>query len=102
MRVLRSGRLDPWHKYAIAVALALFVIGGRLALDPWWGRQNNRHLVFLPTVMLAAWIGGFGPGLVTAALSAIALAYLWADPGRALLHESSGPVLFFVISAAVA
>ena len=42
------------------------VVLGRLALNPWWGVQQNRHLVFLPTVLLAAWLGGFGPGVVSA------------------------------------
>jgi len=102
MGVLRSRKLDAWQRYAIAVSFVLLVVGGRLALDPWWGKQNNRHLVLLPTVMLAAWIGGFGPGVVAATLSTIALAFLWADPGHSSLQESIGPLLFSLISVAVA
>ncbi|MES1206750.1 MAG: ATP-binding protein [Pseudomonadota bacterium] len=70
-----------WVRYGAALGLTALVVAGRLALDPVWGRQHNRHLVFLPTVMLAAWIGGFGPGFVSAVLSTLALAYFWSDRG---------------------
>src|SRR5262245_59005656 len=96
-----TGRLCRWQRYLVAVALALGVIFGRVALDPLWGRQNNRHLVLLPTVMVAAWVGGMGPALVTAILCTIALAIFWEDSSD-FLHGASGPVLFFFISVAVA
>ena len=72
-------RRPRWLRYVVAVGLTTMVVAGRLALDPVWGRQHNRHLVFLPTVMLAAWFGGFGPGFLSAALSTLALAYFWSD-----------------------
>ncbi len=72
-------RRPRWLRYVVAVGLTTMVVVGRLALDPVWGRQHNRHLVFLPTVMLAAWFGGFGPGFLSAALSTLALAYFWSD-----------------------
>ena len=62
--------------------LTALVVAARLELDPRWGRQHNRHLVFLPTVLLAAWLGGFGPGLLSTILSTAALAYFWADPAH--------------------
>jgi len=60
-------------------------VAGRLALNPWWGLQQNRHLVLLPAVTLAAWLGGFGPGVVSALLSTLALHLLWSQP-PGLLH----------------
>ncbi len=72
-------RRPPWLRYGSAIGLTALVVAGRLALDPVWGRQHNRHLVFLPTVMLAAWVGGFGPGFASAALSTLAIAYFWSD-----------------------
>jgi signal transduction histidine kinase len=84
------------------VALTIVVVLGRLALDPVWGRQHNRHLVFLPTVMLAAWFGGFGPGLLSVALSTLALGHFWTDAGAgAGFHVNSDLVLFFFVSVAV-
>jgi len=80
--------------------LTIVVVLGRLALDPVWGRQHNRHLVFLPTVMLAAWFGGFGPGLLSVALSTLALGHFWTEPGSGF-HLNSDLVLFFFVSVAV-
>ena len=80
--------------------LTMLVVVGRLALDPLWGRQHNRHLVFLPTVMLAAWFGGFGPGLLAVALSTLALGHFWTEPAFGF-HVNSDLVLFFFVSVAV-
>ena len=80
--------------------LTVLVVLGRLALDPIWGRQHNRHLVFLPTVMLAAWFGGFGPGLLSVALSTLALGHFWTEPASGF-HVNSDLVLFFFVSVAV-
>jgi signal transduction histidine kinase len=71
-----------------------------MALDPVWGRQHNRHLVFLPTVMLAAWFGGFGPGLLAVALSTLALGHFWTETASGF-HVNSDLVLFFFVSVAV-
>jgi len=89
-----------WERYGGAVALTIVVVLGRLALDPVWGRQHNRHLVFLPTVMLAAWFGGFGPGLLSVALSTLALGHFWTEPASGF-HVNSDLVLFFFVSVAV-
>ncbi len=78
----------------------MLVVLGRLALDPVWGRQHNRHLVFLPTVMLAAWFGGFGPGLLSVALGTLALGHFWTEPAHGF-HVNSDLVLFFFVSVAV-
>lgn len=87
-------------RYGGAFALTMVVILGRLALDPVWGRQHNRHLVFLPTVMLAAWFGGFGPGLLAVALSTLALGHFWTEPTSGF-HVNAELVLFFFVSVAV-
>jgi signal transduction histidine kinase len=81
---IRSKALSrpAWQRYLTAAALTLAVVGARLALNPWWGLQQNRHLVLLPTVMLAAWWCGFRPGVVSAVLSTLALHVLWSkEPG---------------------
>jgi signal transduction histidine kinase len=84
-----------WQRYLAAIALTLAVVVGRLALNPWWGVQQNRHLVLLPTVMLAAWLSGFRPGVVAALLSTLALQLLWSkQPG--LLHLPTMDVAMFL------
>jgi signal transduction histidine kinase len=83
-----------WQRYLAAVTLTLLVVLGRVALNPWWGVQQNRHLVLLPTVMLAAWSCGFRPGAVSALLSTLALQLLWSkEPG--LLHPPAMDVVLF-------
>jgi signal transduction histidine kinase len=100
--VLHSAARRPaWRRYGAAVVLTLLVVAGRLALDPSWGRQHNRHLVFLPTVMLAAWLGGLGPGLVASVISAVALGAFWTEPANGLSRMNVELVLFFVISVAI-
>jgi len=91
-----------WLRYGAAVLLTCLVVAGRVALDPWWGHQHNRHLVFIPTVMVAAWFGGLGPGLLSAALATVALGDFWIDPA----HEPAGVAvvevaLFFAVGVAV-
>jgi signal transduction histidine kinase len=91
----------PWQRYLVAITLTLAVVLGRLALNPWWGVQQNRHLVLLPTVMLAAWLGGFRPGVVSALLSTLALQLLWSKtPG--LFHVPRvDEVLFLALGVVV-
>ncbi|HXI54599.1 MAG TPA: HAMP domain-containing sensor histidine kinase [Polyangia bacterium] len=80
--------------------MTLLVVAGRMALDPWWGHHHNRHLVFLPTVMIAAWLGGLGPGLLSATLCTSALAIFWNDSGESFLRSNSDLVLFALVSVA--
>ncbi len=90
-----------WQRYGVAVLLTCAIVAGRLALDPWWGHQHNRHLVFIPTAMVAAWFGGFGPGVLSAALSTAALGSFWIgarDPAGAAVVELA---LFFGVCVAV-
>jgi signal transduction histidine kinase len=94
---IRSNLLmrPAWQRYLAAITLTLVVVLGRLALNPWWGVQQNRHLVFLPTVMLAAWLAGFRPGVISALLSTLALQLLWSkEPG--LLHPPTMDVVLFL------
>jgi signal transduction histidine kinase len=100
LRRAPAGR--AWLRYGAAIALTLLVVAGRRGLDPWWGHQHNRHLLFLPTVMVAAWIGGFGGGVVSTVLSTAALYLLWSDVPRQLPHPPTADlVLFFWLALAL-
>jgi PAS domain S-box-containing protein len=68
-----------WAKpYLAAVAIVLMAVGLRVALSPVWG-ANYPFLLFHPAVIVAAWFGGFGPGLLALGLSAAASWY-FRDP----------------------
>ena len=98
--ITRFSQAPARFRYFAALALTLAVIAGRLSLDPWWGLHQNRHLVFLPTVMLSAYLSGFGPGVVSAVLCTLAIDYFWTEPRYLLWHPSFELILFFGISLA--
>src|SRR5882672_10725467 len=98
--VTRLSQARAPFRYIGATSLTLAVIAGRLALDPWWGLHQNRHLVFLPTVMLSAWLTGYGPGVVSAALCTVAIDYFWTEPRHVLFHPTFELLLFFAIAVA--
>src|SRR4051812_21977712 len=95
------GRRSTWRTYVGAVVMTGAVIWGRLALDASWGHQRNRHLVFFPTVMLSAWFGGFRAGLLSTALSTLAISYFWTGPQRGVWAVNPELALFFVIGIAI-
>src|SRR5437867_1962246 len=71
-------RLSAPARYGLAVALALAAILVRLALDPVWGIRFTFTMLF-PAVVVSAWLGGFGPGIATTLLCAVAAAYFWIE-----------------------
>jgi signal transduction histidine kinase len=90
-----------WQRYLGSIVITGLVVLGRLSLDASWGRQHNRHLVFLPTVLLAAWLGGFGPGLVSALMSAVALDYLWTRADHGFTLPNPELMLFTFVAIAI-
>jgi signal transduction histidine kinase len=88
------------RRYALAVITAGAVTLGRLRLDPWMGHTHNRHLFFLPTVMLIAWLWGFWPGLLGTAVFCVALRVFWTPP-ESFIHANSDVALFLLISVAI-
>src|SRR4051794_33331718 len=64
--------------YAVAVAASLTALLISLALEP---RLGERSFVLLfAAVMLSAWYGGLGPGLVATGLCGLALDYFFELP----------------------
>jgi PAS domain S-box-containing protein len=54
-----------------------------MSLDPLWG-STYPYLIFHPAILLAAWVGGLGPGLLTTGLCALAATYFWMPPFHAV------------------
>jgi signal transduction histidine kinase len=98
--VVSAERLAAARRYASSLVTAAAVAFGRLRLDPWMGHTHNRHLFFLPTVMLIAWLWGFGPGLAGALLFGVALRAFWTPP-ESFIHANSDIALFLLISVAI-
>ncbi len=92
------------RRYAIALGVTLVAAVVRLVLDPWLG-GNAPLLFFLPAVMLSAWWAGFGPALLSVALSVIGSLLLFIQP-PGVGGESSAALLavclFVIITVSVA
>jgi signal transduction histidine kinase len=98
---VKSGR-GHWRSYTVASGLALIIIAARVALNPVLGHEHDRHLFLLPAVMLAAWVGGLGPGCVATILCTGALSWLWNARGAtAFPVVTLDVVLFFLVGIAV-
>jgi signal transduction histidine kinase len=93
-------RLAAARRYALALVTVAAVTLGRLQLDPWLGHNHNRHLFFLPTVMLISWLWGYGPGLVGAVLFGAALRVFWTPP-ESFIHANSDIAVFLGVSVAI-
>jgi PAS domain S-box-containing protein len=72
----------------------------RFALEPWLG-QSVPFIQFFPAIMVAAWYGGFGPGLAATLLSAVNAAYWFLNPrhtfGIATVADGVSLGLFVVV-----
>ncbi len=66
-------------RYALALLAVLTAFGLRLMLTAWVGPGLPTYVTFYPAMMLAALLGGFGPGLVATALAGLA-AMVWILP----------------------
>jgi signal transduction histidine kinase len=90
-----------WLRFSGGAVATTLVVLGRMALNASWGRQHNRHLVFLPAIMLVSWLGRLGPGLLSTAMLTVALALWWPDPTHAAAQPPSDLVLFFLLGVAL-
>src|SRR6266700_2836745 len=77
---VRLARLPMAARYAIALEVVVIAAVVRWALNPVWGALELPFITFYPGVMLTAWLGGFGPGLLTTFLSAALADYFWLSP----------------------
>src|SRR5580704_2636315 len=65
-------------RYGIAIGVTGLSLLVRWALWPILGNQTP-HMTFFPAVMISAYYGGFGPGVVATLCSALAAHYFLAD-----------------------
>jgi two-component system sensor kinase FixL len=86
------------RRYGIAVAAVAAALGARYAFAALLGSKVP-FLQFYPAIVAAAWIGGFGPGLLATALSSLA-AMAWLLPPDGLAVSDAGDQLSLAIFAA--
>jgi two-component system, sensor histidine kinase and response regulator len=89
--------------YGLAVGLTIATLLGRLSLDVGWGQRPLLILFMLPIILSAYW-GGFGPGIVATILAALSVDYFLIPPARSLrIHEGRDLIqlLIFVANGTV-
>lgn len=93
---VRSLGLPQFARYGMAVSAAVVATLLRLALDPLFGTEWA-FILFFPTIMVSAWFGGLGPGLVTTGLTAAAADYYWMDPVGSLMLSEWGDFIALLL-----
>jgi PAS domain S-box-containing protein len=86
----------------IRYSVAVCAVGGGLALRLALGSvlgSTVPYITFFPAVMLAAWFGGLGPGILAAALSLLTAYFFALEPSSAPgLAHATGAILFIAVS----
>ncbi len=88
------------RRYFLAAGLVVLFAAVRVALEPVLGPRAP-YLLFFPAVLLAAWYGGLGPGLVATAGSALVSVYLLLEPTYSFRVQGPGDTLSLAIFLAV-
>jgi PAS domain S-box-containing protein len=74
-----SGRRPAWMAYAFAIIVTAAALWVRLIMDIDLGDKQLLSLFLIP-IILSAYVGGLGPGLVSTAIAAVGLGYLFIPP----------------------
>ena len=90
-------RASGWSRHAAGAVIVAAAFGLRIALDPLLG-ESVPFLTFFPAVCLAAWLGGWQPGLLAMVLS-IAASWYWFLPERGELNVTAGTAVSIVLFA---
>jgi PAS domain S-box-containing protein len=91
-------RRSPLARYGVATLAVGVVLLLKLLLDPLITDQSP-FLMLAGAVMVAAWFGGLGPGLLATALGALAADYFFLPPPGAItgLGPAFLPVILFAL-----
>jgi PAS domain S-box-containing protein len=97
----RRGRLVAFSVAVLATAVCLFI---RWPLKPVLG-DAVPHMTFFPAVMIAAYFGGFWPGLLATLLSAVAANYYFTGQLRSFqftnINDAAALILFVLTGAII-
>ena len=83
------GTRPPLPGYAIAVLAVGLALALKLLLDPLIEGESP-FLLFFGAVIVGAWFGGLGPGLLATALAALASDYFFLPPAYSFLIDDFG------------
>src|SRR5215210_1650926 len=75
----RSMKHSPLARYGVAVLAVGLVLSLKLLLNPLITQQSP-FLLMAAAVIVAAWFGGLGPGILATLLGALAVDYFFLEP----------------------
>jgi PAS domain S-box-containing protein len=99
----KADRGDRLWRYGLAVLAVVAATVIKLLLAPVI-REESPFLVFYIALLLVAWFGGRGPGLLATVLAAISANYFFVSPFYAFTIDSTGQVVrlgVFVLEGAL-
>ena len=87
-----------WLRYGVAALAVGVTLGLKLLLDPWITDQSP-FLLLAGAVVVGAWFGGLGPGLLATALGAFGANYFFLPPEGAFTGPGVAflPLLLFTL-----
>lgn len=96
----QRGHQPKWQLYLLAALTTLAMLGVRFAVTAWLGNRQALILFLLP-IILSAYLGGLGPGLLATSVAAFTTLNFFLPPRNPIL--TGNPVdlaLWFVMIAA--
>src|ERR1700752_4791573 len=74
---------SPILSYGVSVLSPMAAI-----VSEWWLQSGATVSLFLCAIILSAWVGGFGPGLLAIAISIVGFRYFFLPPIYSLAVEA--------------
>jgi len=87
---------DRLPSLVVAIGLVAIAATLRLAADPWLG-VSVPYLFFYPAIMIAAILGGVGPGVLATGLSAFTSVYLYLGPTGSMMVRETGDIVALIL-----
>src|ERR1043165_5073837 len=100
---MNEKQLAQWIAYGVAVLATAVSLLLRLPLVPWLG-YHAELMTFFPAVIVSAYLGGLGPGLVATVLGAAAGDFFFIEPRSSFATAKTGSAYamgLFVLPGAV-
>jgi PAS domain S-box-containing protein len=92
---------EQFLRYGAGLLATALGLGARLALEPWLGLKLP-YVTLFAAAMLAAWLGGLGPGLACVAFSTAGAMWLWLPPVHSFAIADPGDAIGLALYATLA